>query len=115
MKLWIDAQISPAIATWINQTFNDTEAEHVREVGLQQAEDKDIFAKAQKDRIVIMSKDDDFIRLIGQYGTPPQLIWVTCGNTSNKKLKEILSKTLPQVQELIKSGEEIVEISDERQ
>jgi len=45
---------------------------------------------------------------------PPQLIWVTCGNTSNKKLKEILSKTLPQVQGFIESWEEIVEISDER-
>jgi len=27
MKLWIDAQLSPAIAAWINRTFDDIEAE----------------------------------------------------------------------------------------
>jgi len=27
MKLWIDAQLSPANAAWINRTFDDIEAE----------------------------------------------------------------------------------------
>lgn len=30
MKLWIDAQLSPAIAAWINRTFEDIDAESVR-------------------------------------------------------------------------------------
>ena len=33
MKLWIDAQLSPAIAAWINRTFDDIEAEPVRTIG----------------------------------------------------------------------------------
>jgi predicted nuclease of predicted toxin-antitoxin system len=59
-----------------------------------------------------MSKDDDFIQLIEQRGTPPKLIWITCSNTSNAKMREILSTTLLKVIELLHSGETIVEISD---
>jgi len=39
-------------------------------------------------------------------------LWITCGNTSNSKMKEILSSALPKVKTLIESGENIVEISD---
>lgn len=44
-------------------------------------------------------------------GTPPQVIWITCGNTSNARLKEILMTTLPKALELLQSGEELVEIN----
>ena len=89
MKLWIDAQLSPAIAAWINRTFDDIEAESVRALGLHDAADIEIFEEAKKADVVVMSKDDDFIQLIEQMGTPPKLIWVTCGNTSNARMREI--------------------------
>ena len=112
MKLWIDAQLSPAIAAWINRTFDDIEAESVRALGLLDATDKEIFEKAKKADVVVMSKDDDFIQLIEQLGTPPKLIWVTCGNTSNARMRKILSTALIKAKVLIESGENIVEISD---
>lgn len=59
-----------------------------------------------------MSKDDDFIQLIEQRDTPPKLIWITCGNTSNARMRDILSKTLPKAKELLEIGENVVEISD---
>lgn len=112
MKLWIDAQLSPAIAAWINRTFDDIEAESVRALGLLDATDMEIFEEAKKADVIVLSKDDDFIQLIEQMGTPPKLIWVTCGNTSNARMREILSTTLPKAKELLESGENIVEISD---
>lgn len=112
MKIWVDAQLSPAIAAWINRTFNDIEAESVRALGLRGATDPEIFEEAKKAGVVVMSKDDDFIQLIEQRGTPPKLIWVTCGNTSNARMREILSTTLLKARELLESGEHIVEISD---
>ena len=36
----------------------------------------------------------------------------TFGNTSNAKMREILSKTLPKAKELLERGEAVVEISD---
>ena len=59
-----------------------------------------------------MSKDDDFIQLIEQRGTPPKLIWITCGNTSNARMGDVLSTALLKTIELLESGENIVEISD---
>lgn len=112
MKLWIDAQLSPAIAAWINRTFDDIEAKSVCSLGLRDATDHKIFEEANKADVVLMSKDDDFIQLIEQKGTPPKLIWITCGNTSNARMREILSTTLLKAKELLESGESLVEISD---
>lgn len=112
MKLWIDAQLSPAIAAWLNRTFDDIEAESIRALGLRNATDLEIFKAANIADVVVLSKDDDFIQLIEQKGTPPKQLWVTCGNTSNAKMKKILSSVLPKAKKLIKSGENIVEISD---
>jgi len=108
----VDAQLSPAIVAWINRTFDDIEAESVRSLGLRDATDVEIFEKAKMEDVIVMSKDDDFIQLIEHRGTPPKLIWITCGNTSNAKMREILSKTLLKAKELLESDESIVEISD---
>lgn len=112
MRIWIDAQLSPAIAAWINRTFEDIEAESVRALGLRDALDQEIFRRARRQDIVVMSKDYDFLKLIEQHGPPPQIIWITCGNTSNAKMREILSNTLIKAKELLKEGEAVVEISD---
>jgi predicted nuclease of predicted toxin-antitoxin system len=112
MKIWIDAQLSPAIAAWINRTYEDIEAQSIRAVGLRDALDYEIFNEARKQNVAVMSKDDDFIDLVEQHGPPPQIIWVTCGNTSNAKMRQILSKTLHKAKELLDRGEIIVEISD---
>ena len=71
------------------------------------------FLKEQKKAdAIVMSKDDDFIQFIEQRGTPPKLIWITCGNTSNARMREILSTALLKAKELLESGENVVEISD---
>jgi predicted nuclease of predicted toxin-antitoxin system len=112
MKIWVDAQLSPAIAAWINRTFQDFEAESVRSLGLRDATDSEIFEAAKEADVIVMSKDDDFIRLIEQKGVPPKLLWITCGNTSNARMRDILTKTLLKATDLLKSGENVVEISD---
>jgi predicted nuclease of predicted toxin-antitoxin system len=77
-----------------------------------QSEDTHIFdaPKAAGD-VILMTKDRDFIELVERYGSPPQLIWLTCGNTSNDRLKEIMTATLLNAIELLRSGESVVEIT----
>jgi predicted nuclease of predicted toxin-antitoxin system len=41
---------------------------------------------------------------------PPQILWVTCGNTTNENLKRILLTTMPMAKVLLEGGEAIVEI-----
>ena len=112
MILWIDAQLSPAIAAWINRTFEDIEAQSVRSLGLRDALDYEIFEEARKQAVIVMTKDKDFINLVDQHGSPPKVIWITCGNTSNAKMRQILSKSLSKAKQLLDKGEAIVEISD---
>ena len=57
-----------------------------------------------------MTKDSDFVRLQDRFGIPPQIIWITCGNTSNENLKKILLSTLPEAKVLLEGGESLVEI-----
>ncbi|MEW6495741.1 MAG: DUF5615 family PIN-like protein [Cyanobacteriota bacterium] len=110
MTIWLDAQLSPALAAWITATFGVTTIA-VRNLGLRDAEDREIFEVAKAQGVVVMSKDRDFVELVERYGPPPQAIWLTCGNTSNARLKEILTATLPDALELLQSGERLVEIS----
>ena len=110
MKIWIDAQMSPAIAAWINSNYAVT-AVAIRDLGLRDAEDEAIFEAARQEKAVVMTKDSDFVLLLDKLGPPPQVVWVTCGNTSNARLKEILTNTLPKAVDLLNLGEKLVEIS----
>ena len=111
MIIWIDAQLSPHIASFISAEFPEVRAQAVRELGLHHAKDIEIFESARKAGVVIMTKDRDFLLLLYKNGPPPQVLWVTAGNTSNQYLKQLLKKTLPKALELLKQDEPIVEIS----
>jgi predicted nuclease of predicted toxin-antitoxin system len=110
MTIWIDAQLSPGIASWISASFEVT-AVALRDIGLRDATDREIFREAKNAAVVVMTKDSDFVRLLDEQGPPPQVIWVTCGNTSNARLRQILTGTLPKTIELLRAGENLVEIN----
>ncbi|ODH01876.1 hypothetical protein A4S05_26815 [Nostoc sp. KVJ20] len=110
MTIWVDAHLSPAIATWISNTFGIT-ALALRDVGLRDAEDLEIFEAAKAQGVILITKDSDFVDLVERLGAPPQIIWLTCGNTSNARLQEILNATLLQALKILRTGETLVEIS----
>jgi predicted nuclease of predicted toxin-antitoxin system len=110
MIIWIDAHLSPAIATWIIMTFDIT-AIALRDLGLRDAEDPEIFEKAKAQDVILMTKDSDFVDLVDRLGSPPQIIWLTCGNTSNAELRRILSLTLLDALAQLQAGEKLVEIT----
>ena len=110
MTIWIDAQLSPAIAKWLAENF-PIQAVALRELGLRDATDRQIFEAAQQAGAVVMTKDSDFVELVERYGPPPQVLWLMCGNTSNARLKQILNTTLPQALVLLQAGEALIEIN----
>lgn len=112
MTLWLDAQISPHLARWIS-TELEVEAKPVRELGLREAKDREIFLAAREAEAVVMTKDSDFVILLERLGgPPPQILWITIGNTSNAHLKEVMSRSFPEARELLARGEPLVEISE---
>jgi predicted nuclease of predicted toxin-antitoxin system len=110
MIIWLDAQLSPALAPWIKSKFC-VETKALRDIGLRDATDGEIFTAARLAGAIVMTKDSDFVTLHHHKGAPPQIIWLTCGNTSNKALQALLTATFPQALALLNAGEELVEIS----
>ena len=109
MTIWVDAQMSPAIATWISSNYA-VRAIAIRDLGLRDAEDKEIFEAARQESCGY-DQGQRFVLLLDKLGPPPQVIWVTCGNTSNARLKEVLTNTLPKALDLLNLGEKLVEIN----
>ena len=108
--LWVDAHISPKLCPWIRRQFG-LDAVHVRDLGLREAEDPEIFAKARRAEAVVFTKDEDFVDLVGRLGKPPQVLWLRCGNMPNARLWTVLSRALPDAIDLLRQGEPVVEIS----
>ncbi len=109
MTIWVDAQLSPDIAKFLRREF-PIDALALREIGLRDAKDEQIFAEARDADAVVMTKDQDFPYLLQRYGPPPRVIWITCGNTSNDHLCGILLQALPAAILMLEKGESLVEI-----
>lgn len=111
MIIWIDAQLSPALAPWLTTQFG-VEAFSLRYLNLVTAKDVPIFYAAREANVVVMTKDSDFVLLQERLGAPPAILWVRCGNTSNRYLKGVLQRTFEAARRLIEAGESLVEITD---
>jgi predicted nuclease of predicted toxin-antitoxin system len=108
---WIDAQLPPALAQWL-QAEHAAHAVHVEQLGLLRARDTDIFAAARSAPVpvVVVTKDDDFAKLLDRRGPPPKVMWLRCGNVTNRELRRIVLDAWPQALSLLSAGEVLVEI-----
>jgi predicted nuclease of predicted toxin-antitoxin system len=57
MRFLVDAQLPPALAAWIRQRGHEAQA--VRELGLRDAEDEEIWTHAIELDAIIVTKDAD--------------------------------------------------------
>ncbi|MFM9874254.1 MAG: DUF5615 family PIN-like protein [Fimbriimonadaceae bacterium] len=111
MRIVLDAHFSPAIASWITAREEfDAVAIALRDIGLRDASDKEIFHRLSNPSDVVMSKDVDFFELVGQLSAPPKVIWLRCGNRCNDDLKVVLLNTLPKAIDRLLNGDSVVEI-----
>ena len=113
MTIWVDAQLSPGLAPWIRSQFS-VSALPVRELGLRDASDDQIFNAARSATAIVMTKDSDFVRLLERHGAPPQVVWLTCGNTSEASLRAVLESAWPAATRMLLAGEPLVEIGGSR-
>lgn len=86
--IWVDAQLPPALAAWLVREHG-IDATHVKDLGLLEASDRTIYHKARDaGRVEVVTKDQDFPKLLERSGPPPQVVWLTCGNVSNAELRQ---------------------------
>ena len=112
MRLWLDNQLPPALAPWMRALLS-VECIPIRDLNLQRAADLAVFLAARDAQVVVMTKDGDFVNLLDQHGAPPQVIWVTCGNTSNARLRRLIEAAWPVMLPMLERGEALVELRDD--
>jgi predicted nuclease of predicted toxin-antitoxin system len=108
--IWLDAQLSPTIGLWLSKDLN-LKIVSALDLNLLDAPDLEIFQKAKSANAILITKDRDFVELLYRFGSPPKIIWITCGNTSKRILTEILRKNLEIALEKLENGVDLVEIS----
>ncbi|WP_205624343.1 DUF5615 family PIN-like protein [Dyadobacter crusticola] len=107
--LILDAHLSPGLAPWIVSNF-DLECSSTQFLNHRHSPDNDIFFRARALNAIVITKDEDFVKLLDRYGSPTKVIWLTCGNTSKMRLKEILSAKLKDALKLLHTSD-LVEIT----
>jgi len=88
MKLLFDQNISFRLIKKIIDIYPD--AKQVRELGLENATDIEIFEFAKNNEYSIVTFDSDFCDLNILKGFPPKIIWIRTGNTTTENLESII-------------------------
>ncbi|MFA6270979.1 MAG: DUF5615 family PIN-like protein [Candidatus Paceibacterota bacterium] len=110
MKFIVDAQLPPALARALREAGHDAQA--VRELGLREAEDSDIWEYALAHQCAIITKDQDFSERLMSARTTPAIVWLRIGNTSNRALIDWLLPLWPEIISRIESGDNLVEVRE---
>ena len=109
MRFVVDAQLPPDLARFLRD--HGHEARPVREVGLREAEDGDIWNYALREQAVVVTKDEDFAqRVLASRKPAPVVVWLRVGNCSNRALRAWFAPLLPRITEAIQRGEQLVEV-----
>ena len=88
MKLLLDENLSPRLVKHLDDLFPGTL--HVRDLGLQSADDDTVWRHAREHGFCITSKDSDFHQLSFLFGPPPKVIWIQRGNCSTAEIEQLL-------------------------
>ena len=109
MRFIVDAQLPPALARHLQLLGH--EAEHVIDLGLERASDRDIWEVAAAQSAIIVTKDEDFpaMRAIQEEG--PTILLIRIGNTTRPTLLEAWTAAWPHIFEALKRGEPIIEVT----
>jgi len=85
-------------------------ARHVLEIGLEKADDTEIWKYAALHSLTLITKDEDFLQRASQPNAPVQVIWVRLGNCRNPVLLAAFRSVLPQLEQALQAGHHVIEI-----
>jgi len=103
MTLLFDANLSHHLAKRLEDLYPNST--HVRDVGLRQAEDGEIWQYAHDQNYTIVSQDSDFHELSLLRGVPPKIIWIRKGNCSTQMIELLLRTYFQELQKFQEQSE----------
>ena len=90
MKLLFDQNLSYKLCALLDDLFPGSS--HVRELGLDRADDRFIWQYAKDHHFVLVSQDSDFADMSAHFGAPPKVIWLRCGNRPTGDMVAVLRR-----------------------
>ena len=97
MKLLLDENISSKLIKFLARDF--PESSHIDFLKMQGTTDTSIWAYAQTNDYIIVSKDNDFRQRSFLFGAPPKVIWLSVGNGGTQIIKALLLKNVMTIQD----------------
>ena len=112
MKLLFDQNISYRLIKQISDSYPNSK--QVKELGLENSTDLEIFNFAKNNDFTIVTFDSDFFDLTILKGFPPKIIWLRTGNTTTRNIKMILENKFEIIEYFLKEENNygIIEITD---
>jgi len=86
--LLLDQNLSPRLLTALADLYPGST--HIREVGLQAADDNAVWQYAAQHGFAIVSKDADFRERSFLLGHPPKVIWIQRGSCATEEIAVLL-------------------------
>ena len=86
------------------------EAEHLFEIGMLNAPDREIWRYAERMGAAIITKDGDFAAMRMQAEGGPSIVWLRLGNIANEALLAAVERALPEIVAAVKGAERLVEV-----
>lgn len=99
MRLLFDQNISFRLVRKIKHLYPDSI--QVREVGLENLSDIEIWHYAKKNDFTIVTFDADFYEITLLKGHPPKILWLRTGNTSTENLLKLMNESYELISEFI--------------
>jgi predicted nuclease of predicted toxin-antitoxin system len=108
VKFLVDNQLPPALARFIELDLGAS-ATHVTDIGLRDATDSELWSFVSQNDSILISKDDDFVRLVLAKPTA-RLIWVRIGNCRRQFLLDVFRRVWPRIVERLERRDTFIEI-----
>jgi predicted nuclease of predicted toxin-antitoxin system len=99
MRLLFDQNISHRILQILPEKFQGSTS--IKQEGLINAPDRQVWDHARKNNYVIVTQDSDFNDLNLLNGFPPKIIWIRTGNLSTKAIRNILIDYFDEIEKFL--------------
>lgn len=103
MKLLLDQNLSFRFLDRLSEEFPGST--QVRLVGLERATDSHVWDYAKQHGFTIITKDMDFYEMALLRGVPPKIVWLRCGNVTNRYLLALLQRETVVIKTFIEDPE----------